>query len=223
MEFMEKHFSNEIAEMLLLLPEVEGKATWTDIQEAVQRNEGAIPNHDKQGRKTLDIKHFWFLVSSPDTRKPLRQIFISHASDDVEYLKIVEERLKQTFNNYPHIDIWSDQGLRSSDDWEARISGKLRQTDCIVVLASSFALKSSWVQKEIAAVKQQGGKVIPVFIEPLETHDNWPLISAFQSPSKEPGGSVTYLNQHQGQLRPACNAIADRILRDLKVEFKVEK
>lgn len=82
---------------------------------------------------------------SDNSKKPLR-IFLCHASDDKEKIRVLYNELIQR-----GIDVWLDEeNLLAGQDWQSEIPQAVHASDAIIVCLSKNAItKEGYIQKEI--------------------------------------------------------------------------
>jgi hypothetical protein len=86
-------------------------------------------------------------------------IFLSYAREDVDVARRLASALHRAGWR-----VWWDHHLGAGEDFEHAIVRALVRTRCVVVLWSSSAVQSKWVQRE-AEVGRQSGRLLPVLIE----------------------------------------------------------
>src|SRR5271157_597852 len=92
-------------------------------------------------------------------KRPL--IFISYARSDL----IIAEALTRSFEQkgYP---VWLDyKTIPSGSNWQSEIENALSQADIFVVVLSSKAASSQWVNAELGFALGQKKPIIPILIE----------------------------------------------------------
>lgn len=103
------------------------------------------------------------------------QIFISYSKKDREFAW----KLADDLANAGH-KIWIDRSLIPGEDWEQTIEKKLAASDEVIVILSSNAIASKWVQHEGSIAYGLKKKIYPVLIEEV-SDENLPIwASKFQ-------------------------------------------
>jgi hypothetical protein len=91
----------------------------------------------------------------------MTRIFISYSSHDSAYADTYYEAL----NERGH-EVWMDRAeLKGGQEWVRIIQDKIRWADSMVVLWSSSALASTWVEMEMTYAHTLRKKIIPVRID----------------------------------------------------------
>ena len=97
----------------------------------------------------------------------MSHIFISHASEDLNYaLKLAKKLQNEGFN------IWIDaERLEPSDTWMERIFTAIFACDAFIIILSPAAEASKWVEREFHVADKRDKPLFPV----LYKGGNWPL------------------------------------------------
>jgi hypothetical protein len=92
-------------------------------------------------------------------------VFVSYSSQDRSKARIIcEALLSEGF------DVFWDQQVPTGVNWDTWIRQHLNQSKCAVILWTTNSVKSDNVQHEVTIAKQQG-KLVPVFLEPINPTD----------------------------------------------------
>ncbi|MFM7200093.1 MAG: toll/interleukin-1 receptor domain-containing protein, partial [Myxococcota bacterium] len=102
---------------------------------------------------------------------PVR-IFISYAREDLEHLKALEKQLAN-LKRQNEIQIWTDQKLLASTEWEPELLRQLREAHIVLVLMSPDMMASAFIHdielKEALERHQRGEvRVLPVLVRPTD-------------------------------------------------------
>ena len=97
-----------------------------------------------------------------------KQVFISHATRDVEFARGLADDLRRL-----GVQVWiAPESIRPGGDWVSAIEGGLEESSHMVVVLTPAMLESEWVKKEtdIAIAREREGhmQVIPLDVEPCE-------------------------------------------------------
>lgn len=87
-------------------------------------------------------------------------IFVSYASEDRQFIKLIAEAIK--FRT--HFDIWMDTQIRAGTPYTSSIQQALDQCKVVVVFWSKHSIRSNFVIAE-ATSAQKAGKLVPVRID----------------------------------------------------------
>ncbi|MBI1280731.1 MAG: TIR domain-containing protein [Anaerolineaceae bacterium] len=114
----------------------------------------------------------------------MNQIFISHASDDIKLVKLLERKLKSIFANGVGVFASSIPGsIRYGEDWFASIRSHLTDSSVLLLLITPHSVDRPWVWFELGASwdKNTEGKIraIPLCCG-IKLRDLPPPISAIQ-------------------------------------------
>ncbi|HEY7126436.1 MAG TPA: TIR domain-containing protein [Ktedonobacterales bacterium] len=94
----------------------------------------------------------------------LPSIFISYSREDSVFVDQLEENLAQQ-----GFVTWLDrQRLIPGRDWAAEIETQIKQLDMVVVVLSPSAVKSEWVNREIAFAQQIKKTIIPIRLKQVD-------------------------------------------------------
>jgi formylglycine-generating enzyme required for sulfatase activity len=96
-------------------------------------------------------------------------IFISYSRKDSTFAHKLAYDLRIAGHN-----IWIDEALKVGQDWEETIEAKLKEAKEVIVVLSTNAIKSKWVQHEGSIAYGLNKKLFPVLIETLPD-DELPL------------------------------------------------
>ena len=96
------------------------------------------------------------------TRRP-KQVFISHATRDRKSADRIAQVLRRNW-----IPVWySRSHLGGAEQWQQEIGKALRRCDWFLVILSPAAVKSMWVNRELAYAltqKRYEDRIIPVLL-----------------------------------------------------------
>ncbi len=106
------------------------------------------------------------------------QIFISHSHNDEN----VAQKVASWLRAYG-LDVWeASNEILPGDNWAAKISQGLQESNAMVVLLTPESLKSTWVRRDIEYAlgsKRYRQRLIPVLVDPdqaiAETDIPWIL------------------------------------------------
>jgi hypothetical protein len=86
--------------------------------------------------------------------------FISYAHDDLHYVKRLAAHLRES-----GVPTWFDADLRWGDRWPQRLSEQIQQTTGMIVVMSSAAADSEWVEREILEGQHYNRPFRPILLE----------------------------------------------------------
>lgn len=91
------------------------------------------------------------------------EIFVSHASEDVERVRPLVEALKKQF------DVWWDQDLRTGSTFSAEIAERLRKARCVLVCWSKAAVPAErqWIHSEADKARKRD-VLFPILLDQVE-------------------------------------------------------
>jgi hypothetical protein len=93
-------------------------------------------------------------------------VFISYAREDSDLVGRIANQLA-----VEGVRAWYDtSGLTGGDDWVKRIADEIEKCDAVLLVASSTALASRWVRRELEFADKHGKAIIPV----EHSHVDWP-------------------------------------------------
>ncbi len=96
------------------------------------------------------------------------QIFISHSHNDEMFARKVASFLENQ-----GLNVWeASNEIFPGDNWAAKISQGLQESNAMVVLLTPESLKSIWVQRDVEyalGALEYSGRLIPVLIDPDKT------------------------------------------------------
>lgn len=93
------------------------------------------------------------------------KVFISHTSDDHEFVLVLAKKLKDD-----GIDVWIDDWeLDVGDSIVKKISEGLQKSSFLIVVLSKYSIKSEWVLRELnSTLMRQLGRdhivILPVLL-----------------------------------------------------------
>ncbi len=93
-------------------------------------------------------------------------IFISYSKKDRDFAWKLADDLVNAGHN-----IWIDRSLEVGEDWEQTIEKNLAESDEVIVILSSNAIASKWVQHEGSIAYGLKKKIYPVLIEEILDED----------------------------------------------------
>jgi tetratricopeptide (TPR) repeat protein len=115
----------------------------------------------------------------------MRKVFISYARDDRHAAEMIAARLEKA-----GASVFVDaDSLVSGGTWSDHLGKALLESTAVVVLLSSNARKSHWVESEVQAALENKKIVIPVLLDD-DAKENWlwPLLANRQSFALDAGG-----------------------------------
>lgn len=96
------------------------------------------------------------------------QIFISHSHNDEIFARKVASLLQDQ-----GLDVWeASNEIFPGDNWAAKISRGLQESNAMVVLLTPESLKSIWVQRDVEyalGAQEYSERLIPVLVDPDKT------------------------------------------------------
>jgi len=93
-------------------------------------------------------------------------IFISYSKKDSEFaIKLADDLIGEGHK------VWIDRSLQVGEDWEQTIENKLEEASEVIVILSSSAIASKWVQHEGSIAYGLKKQMYPVLIEELSPGD----------------------------------------------------
>ena len=96
------------------------------------------------------------------------QIFISHSHNDEMFARKVASFLEDQ-----GLDVWeASNEIFPGDNWAAKISQGLQESNAMVVLLTPDALKSIYVQRDVEyalGAQEYSERLIPVLVDPDKT------------------------------------------------------
>lgn len=99
--------------------------------------------------------------------KPPKQVFISHATRDRKSADRIAKVLRQS-----GIPVWySRLHLGGAEQWQQKIGQALKRCDWFLVILSPAAVKSMWVNRELAYAlmqKRYEDRIVPVLLRDCE-------------------------------------------------------
>jgi len=90
----------------------------------------------------------------------MSSVFISHSSRDKPFARRLANDLREH-----GVDVWFDEVELPVGDDLAQITASISHAEYLVVVVSTAAMHSSWVQKELDIAKEAGVSVLPVLLE----------------------------------------------------------
>ncbi|MFL7869542.1 MAG: toll/interleukin-1 receptor domain-containing protein [Anaerolineales bacterium] len=87
-------------------------------------------------------------------------VFISYSHKDKEYARKLATELERQ-----HIEYWMDDRINYGSKWPRVIQEKLEGCQAVIVILSTNAYNSDWVQNEIAFAQQEQKVIFPVLLE----------------------------------------------------------
>lgn len=135
-------------------------------------------NHDREASA---------LSTSPTAR---RQVFISYAHADAEWLKRLQTHLKPLERD-GLIDRWDDTRIKITMDWREEIERALARAKVAVLLVSDAFLASDFIAENelpplLDAAERKGALILPIILSPCR-FERTPALNRFQAanpPSK---------------------------------------
>ena len=104
-----------------------------------------------------------------------RTVFISHASADKKWADAMAQKFREA-----GLNVWLDKDhIKGGEDWGEALRRAMDEVDAYVVIVSSKAASSSWLQFEagaaLAAFKDKRKHVVPVYLS-HKGEDYFPLL-----------------------------------------------
>jgi len=129
-------------------------------------------------------------VNTPSTPSPRRQVFISYAHADAQWLERLQTHLKP-LERAGQIDRWDDTRIKPGMEWRKEIEQALARARVAVLLVSAAFLASDFIAGNelpplLAAAEEEGALILPIILSPCLFEDT-PELSRFQAfnpPSK---------------------------------------
>lgn len=113
-------------------------------------------------------------LSSHNTEKP--NIFISHASSDGEFARVIQEEIERVFAN--DINVFctsSSNSIALGKDWLAEIESNLSKAQAIIVIVTPISIEKPWLWFEVGAtwLKGRSGQCViyPLCVAEVELKD----------------------------------------------------
>jgi hypothetical protein len=104
-----------------------------------------------------------------------QQVFVSHASADVEKVKDICAKL-----NEHNIQLWASfKDIPPGAKWDQAIQDALEASSHVLVIASQTSINSSYVRTEIEYALDNDKIVIPILIEDLKLPLRWHTLQYF--------------------------------------------
>lgn len=102
-----------------------------------------------------------------------KRIFISYSHADEKYLREFENHLSALKRN-GIVEVWHDQKIEVSDDWDAKIMENIKNSDIVLGFISSDFMASRYIwEKEMLKFEQLGKKFVPIFVRPCDIDKVW--------------------------------------------------
>ena len=129
-------------------------------------------------------------MNTPSTPSPRRQVFISYAHADAQWLERLQTHLKP-LERAGQIDRWDDTRIKTGMEWRKEIEHALAQARVAVLLVSAAFLASDFIADNelpplLAAAEEEGALILPIILSPCR-FERTPELSRFQAanpPSK---------------------------------------
>jgi hypothetical protein len=111
-------------------------------------------------------------------------IFISHASEDHDFVLPLAERMKKDLGDIAEIFV-DDWEIKVGDSIVAKINEAAKKADFFIVVLSKVSVKKEWVQREIdtALIRQLSGmgtRILPIWLE-ISKDDVPPLLQSIKA------------------------------------------
>lgn len=98
------------------------------------------------------------VVPTPRSSQPI--VFVSHAHEDRPF---VEQTIKPLLQRHGIQAWWSEENIRSGEDWQTKIREAVRESDWFLLVMSPWSEDSEWVKREIRwAFAEKPHRIIPV-------------------------------------------------------------
>ena len=96
-------------------------------------------------------------------------VFLSHSHKD----RRVARRLVRRLSAHS-IKVWIDEReLRLGSALTETLQAQIKAADALLVIASTASAVSKWVGLELECAKENDKDIIPIFIDPLSTHERF--------------------------------------------------
>jgi hypothetical protein len=96
-------------------------------------------------------------------------LFLSHSHQDRQVARRVARRLITH-----HVRVWLDEReLRLGTALTASIRQHIQEANVLLVVASHASATSAWVGLEMDFAREHGKPIVPLFIDPLDTHERF--------------------------------------------------
>ncbi|MGH3867893.1 MAG: TIR domain-containing protein [Pseudonocardiaceae bacterium] len=99
----------------------------------------------------------------------MARVFVSHANDDREITDEVHRWLVAEGHEV-FLDRDPRDGMVVGEEWEQRLSERLRWADAVVCVVTSAFLASKWCPYEVGYARSQGSRLLSVLAEPGVDH-----------------------------------------------------
>ncbi len=86
-------------------------------------------------------------------------VFVSYARADETYVEKLAEHLRAY-----GVEVWTDAAIDGGAKWAEAIQGKIDSCTAFVVVMSSAARRSDWVQREVLHAQRQRKKILPLLL-----------------------------------------------------------
>ncbi len=90
----------------------------------------------------------------------MSHIFISYSHKDKAYVHKLQEALQKE-----GFEVWIDDRIDYGEEWPAEIEWRLDNCEAFIVVVSSNAKKSKWVQNEVRRAERKGLPMFPLLLE----------------------------------------------------------
>ena len=114
-----------------------------------------------------EIENYWeneiTSYSENKEEKKMKNIFISHISEEKEVSKTLKNLIEEIFPNQIEIFVSSDQSsLVAGEKWLDQISNALKEADLLIALCSEVSISRPWINFEIGSAWIKDIPIIPI-------------------------------------------------------------
>ena len=92
----------------------------------------------------------------------MAKLFLSYDREDADKAQAIAAALEKAGH-----DVWWDRHIRGGAEYSEEIEQALDDADAVIVLWSTFSVKSAWVRDE-AAAGRDSGRLVPVLVDSIK-------------------------------------------------------